>query len=213
MPNPFFLKGEAGRIEVWTHPPGAVPRAAALCFHPHPLYGGSVHNKVLYEARKALVERGVVCYSMNFRGVGLTAGEYAMGEGEYHDALLLHAHVRQAHPEIPLWVLGYSFGAWVGLRLAAHQKVERAVCVGLPLTIYDFSFLWGLDVPVHVFQGEWDEMGPPAELKTCFTEGHPALDVTTVPGADHFFNDALPALAAALARHPLIGSRPGSSGA
>jgi hypothetical protein len=213
MSNPFFLEGEAGRIEVWTHLPVGGARAAALCFHPHPLYGGNIQNKVLYEAREAIVERGVACYSMNFRGVGLTAGEYAMGEGEYHDALLLHAHIQKTHAELPLWVVGYSFGAWMALRLAAHHPVERAVCVGLPLTVYDFSFLRGLVFPIHVFQGEWDEMGSPGELMKFFAEGYPGVDLTTVAGADHFFNDALSSLAAALARHPVIGSRPGSSGA
>jgi alpha/beta superfamily hydrolase len=197
--NPFFLEGQAGRIEVWTHAPAGEPRAACLCFHPHPLYGGNVHNKVLYEGRKALVERGALCYSMSFRGVGLTAGEYDLGEGEYHDAVLLHEHVRREHPAFPLWILGYSFGAWVGLRLAAHKPVDRVFCIGLPTTVYDFSFLKGHDFPITVFQGQRDEMGAPEEIRNFFGDWYPGLDLVTVPESDHFFTTTLPLLVRALA--------------
>jgi uncharacterized protein len=200
--HPFFIEGGAGRIEVWTHAPTGEPRAAALCFHPHPMFGGNLHNKVLYTARSVLVERGVLCYSMNFRGVGLSAGEHDAGGGELLDAARLWTHVRESHPALPLWGLGYSFGVWIALRLAAQRLLERLYCVGLPVTVYDFSFLKDLQAPIHVFQGEWDEMGSPDELGKFFAEGFPRLDVTMVPQADHFFNGALPALREALRRHP-----------
>ena len=202
--HPFFIEGGAGRIEVVTHAPAGEPRAAALCLHPHPMFGGNLHNKVLYWARSVLVERGVLCTSMNFRGVGLSAGEHDGGGGELQDAARLYAHVRAAYPSLPLWGLGYSFGAWIALRLAAQSPLARVFCVGLPITVYDFSFVKDLHTPIHVFQGEWDETGSPAELDKFFAEGFPALDVTVVPRADHFFNDALPALREAVRRHPSL---------
>ena len=149
---------------------------------------------MLYEARKALVEAGQVCYSLNFRGVGLSEGEFDYGEGEKRDAAVLDAHLRAEHPALPVTLLGYSFGSWVGLRLASERTFHRAFAVGLPVTIFDFSFLRGTALPVTAFQGEFDELGRPEEVRRVFEGWYPALEVIAVPGADHFFRGALPAL-------------------
>jgi len=195
----IFLKGDAGRLEVWRHDPPGNPAGACLCLHPDPLHGGNLHNKVLYEARKALVDAGQVCYSLNFRGVGLSEGEFDYGEGEKRDAAVLDAHLRAEHPDLPVMMLGYSFGSWIGLRLALEHPFLRAYAVGLPVTVFDFAFLRGLSLPVTAFQGEFDELGRPEEVRRGFEGWYPALEVIAVPGADHFFNGVLPALGRAVA--------------
>jgi alpha/beta superfamily hydrolase len=190
----FFLNGDAGRIEVWRHDPPGDAVGACLCLHPHPLHGGNLHNKVLYEARKALVDAGQVCYSLNFRGVGLSEGEFDYGEGEKRDAAVLDGHIRAEHPDLPVMLLGYSFGSWVGLRLAVERSFTRAFTVGLPVTVFDFSFLRGATLAVTAFQGEFDETGRPDEVRRVFQGWYPALVVVPVPGADHFFAGALASL-------------------
>lgn len=195
----IFLQGDAGRLEVWRHDPDGKTVGACLCLHPDPLHGGNLHNKVLYEARKALAGAGQVCYSLNFRGVGLSEGEFDYGEGEKRDAAVLDAHIRSEHPDLPVMLLGYSFGSWVGLRLAVERSFVRAFAVGLPVTVFDFSFLRGETLPVTAFQGEFDELGRPEEVRRVFEGWYPTLAVTAVPGADHFFRGALPALGLAVA--------------
>ncbi len=196
----LFLGGDAGRLEVWRHGPSPGPAGACLCLHPHPLHGGNLHNKVLYEARRAVATAGWECWSLNFRGVGLSDGEYDLGEGELRDAAVLYDHVAEERPGRPLMLLGYSFGSWVGLRLAVQKPFARALAVGLPVTVYDFSFLKGASLPVRAFQGEFDEMGRPDEVRRFFEGWYPALTVETIPGADHFFAGTLPALGRAVAR-------------
>lgn len=194
----LFLSGEEGRLEVWRHDPAGEPTSVCLCLHPHPLHGGNLHNKVIYEARKALVEAGAECWSLNFRGVGLSGGEYDDGRGELRDAGVLYDHVRTERPYLPVTLLGYSFGSWVGLRLALERPFARAYAAGLPVTVYDFSFLRGATLPVMVFQGEYDEMGGPGEVRRFFEGWYPALEVVVVPGADHFFSGTLHALSRAV---------------
>src|SRR6201998_4415269 len=120
----FFLPGPAGRLEaiLWTPPrSGAFALAAVLC-HPHPLFGGTLHNKVVYQAAKSLDALGIPVLRFNFRGAGLSAGVHDRGEGETGDVQAAIDFLSSEFTEIPLLVGGFSFGSWVGLRVGCGDQ-------------------------------------------------------------------------------------------
>ncbi|MGH9726746.1 MAG: alpha/beta hydrolase, partial [Candidatus Acidiferrales bacterium] len=115
----IFLAGPAGRLEglLWTQPPDVTPRLAAVVCHPHPLFGGTMHNKVVYQAAKALHLFGIPVLRFNFRGAGLSAGLHDRGQGEQGDVSAAIDYLAQEFPGVLVLLAGFSFGAWVGLRV------------------------------------------------------------------------------------------------
>jgi alpha/beta superfamily hydrolase len=200
----LFLPGPAGRIEAsLKRREGA--RAAALVCHPHPLYGGTMHNKVAYRAGRALHAAGLTVLRFNFRGVGASEGTFDGGRGEREDVATLIDHLARDHDEI--LVAGYSFGAWVGLDAGRRDaRVRRLVGIGLPVALFDFAFLSEIDRPALLVQGDGDTWGEVARV--------PALApararVHVLLGTDHFFESALEEMMQAItafAREPLASS-------
>lgn len=188
----LFLEGPVGRLEARLRPiaDGAPPRGAAVLFHPHPLYGGTLDNKVLYRlARRLSADAGLPSLRINFRGAGRSEGIHDEGRGELDDARAAIDATADRFPGQPLTVIGYSFGAIVGLNAALEdERVHRLVAVGLPLAPpWDASFLAGTDKPRHFVQGERDEFGDAATLRR-FAEsltGPVAVDI--IPRASHLF--------------------------
>jgi alpha/beta superfamily hydrolase len=180
-----FVSGAAGRIECAVDQPDAAARGVALIAHPHPLYGGSLDNKVVQTLARALVELGYETWRPNFRGVGETEGVHDEGRGELED---LEAVVRKIHPG-KLVLAGFSFGASLAARLAEKVEEEWLVLVGLGLTR-----LAAPPVPpgTLVIHGENDDTVP---LAAVLDWARPQeLPVVLVPGADHFFHRKLPVL-------------------
>lgn len=199
------LTGPVGAIEavrdLAAAPEGAAARGVAVIAHPHPLFGGTMDNKVVQTLARAFVHSGWTAVRFNFRGVGGTAGTHDEGRGELDDLL---AVVRQAAPEGPIALAGFSFGAFVTShaleRLWGKRQIERAVLVGTAASRFTVA-----PVPpdAHlrtlVVHGEADDTVP---LASVMDWARPQiLPVTVVPGGGHFFHGQLPLLKSLVARH------------
>lgn len=198
------LAGPTGALETLTAcpAPGHRRRASAVICHPHPLHGGSMHNKVVHMLARTFNELGLRTLRFNFRGVGASAGTYAHGIGETDDLIAvldwLHAH----RPYDQLWLAGFSFGAYVALRAAARYPVAQLISVAPPVNLYDFSALRMPTCPWLVVQGENDEVVPSAAVLAWHAGLEPQPELHRMPGTGHFFhgrlNDLRDALIAAL---------------
>ena len=188
----FSIAGEAGPLECTLDlPPEISPRGIALIAHPHPLYGGTMDNKVVQTLARAFIALGYVSVRMNFRGVGSSAGVHDDGIGETQDMALLHAHMRAQYPNLPVAMAGFSFGTFVLSRLqqqlvAQHEPAERLVLVGTA------AGKWVLpEVPANtlLIHGEQDDTIPLIEVLDWARPQD--LPVIVIPGADHFFHRKL----------------------
>jgi len=180
--------GEAELEAVLWEPEGVEPRGAALLCHPHPLHGGTMNNRVVYRAAKGAVEAGLAALRFNFRGVGASTGSHDNGRSEQRDVKSLLDWMQERYPQLPLALVGFSFGAWVGLR-AAHRdpRVKALVGLGLPLGSYDFGFLRDNDIPSLFIVGTRDEFCPHEEMKLLEARLPATSAVRWIAGADHFF--------------------------
>jgi alpha/beta superfamily hydrolase len=197
----FFLEGPVGRLEaiLWT-PCAAVrsPLAAAIC-HPHPLFGGTMHNKVVYQTAKTLDALSIPVLRFNFRGAGLSAGEHDRGRGERGDVHAALGFLLREFPGIPLVLSGFSFGAWVGLQVGCeHPRVSHLIGLGIPVNNTDFSFLSRCDKPKLFVQGSNDEHGAIEKVRTLVATLPGENYLVVVEGADHFFAGKLDYFGAAI---------------
>jgi hypothetical protein len=215
-----MLSGPAGRIEtiLWSIPPkenAARPPLAAVVCHPHPLFGGTMHNKVVYQTAKTIHRFGLPVARFNFRGVGLSEGTHDKGEGEEDDVLAVLDFLAAEFPGVPLLVAGFSFGSWVGLRAGCGDpRVAELIGLGLPVGDLDtrsFSYLDRCDKPKLLVSGEFDRFGPQAELRAMVEQLPPNVQKNTtleiIAGGDHFFAGHLAELDSTIAawlikRHP-----------
>lgn len=185
----FFLPGPAGKLEatLWTTP-AAEPSLAALVCHPHPLFGGTLHNKVVFQTAKALNQRGIPVLRFNFRGAGLSEGEHDKGRGELEDVRAAIEYLASEFPRRPILVAGFSFGAWVGLRAGCEDaRVEKLIGLGIPVVNFDMSYLRQCGKPKLLIQGGDDQFGPRASVEEFFTTILEPKRLVIVEGADHFF--------------------------
>ena len=177
-----FIVGPAGRIECAVDQPQAAPRGIALIAHPHPLFGGTLDNKVVQTLARALVELGYETWRPNFRGVGATEGAHDEGRGELDD---LHAVVKALAPQ-SLMLAGFSFGASLQARLAQRVKADWLVLVGIGITRLEAPPVPEGSLVIH---GENDDTVP---LAAVLDWARPQdLPVVVVPGAEHFFHRKL----------------------
>ena len=198
MLETFFLQGPAGRIECLMKLPPVDPAAgAAIVCHPHPLFGGTMHNKVVHATASALVALGLPTFRFNFRGAGLSEGKHDGGRGEQQDMGIVLDEVARRFPARPLLVAGYSFGAFVGLRVGcADRRVAGLIGVGLPVALFDFSFLAVCAKPLAIIQGERDRFGPLPLVIALASGAGGGARVLPVAGAEHGFTGALDPLQA-----------------
>ena len=140
----LFLNGSAGALEavLWTPAASVSPKLAAVVCHPHPLFGGTLHNKVVYQAAKSLDAFGIPVLRFNFRGAGRSAGVHNRGIGEREDVRAALDFLAGEFPLTPLLVAGFSFGCWVGLAVGcADSRVAGLIGLGAPVNNSDFSYL------------------------------------------------------------------------
>jgi alpha/beta superfamily hydrolase len=196
----FEIAGPAGPLEVVLQERhDQTPAITAVVCHPHPLYGGTLHNKVVHRAAAAFLELGAAVIRFNFRGVGKSAGAHDRGTGELEDARAAWRWMEERHPDARRWIAGFSFGAWVGARLAAGEPAcERMILIAPPVGSQDFSVLTSCPVPKLVIQGTADDMCPPVRLREQFPAWAEPKQVIWVPDASHFFDRQLGALTQAL---------------
>jgi alpha/beta superfamily hydrolase len=197
----LFIPAPHGKLEaILKEPPTglAARRGVALVLHPHPLHSGTMHNKVVFRAARALNEAGLVSLRINFRGVGQSSGTHDYARGEQDDARVALDYLAAHYPDAPLLLAGFSFGARVGLEAGIRdERVRALIGIGTPVSIpergYDFSFLQECRKPILFVHGERDEFGDVAELK-AIAAGLPAeahARVRIIPAAGHFFDNEL----------------------
>jgi hypothetical protein len=192
----LFLAGLAGRLEALLNAGSPDATHAAVVCHPHPLYGGTLHNKVVFHAMKALNSFGFPVLRFNFRGTGLSEGEHANGIGEVED---VRAALDWLEGEFTLPVIfaGFSFGAAVGLRAAyADDRVRALIALGLPAVpvesrVYDFEFLRTCTKPKLFVSGSRDSFGPPGRLEALVNTFADPKKLVRIEAGDHFFEGRL----------------------
>ena len=193
--------GAAGRIQALRDDPPATPKGVAVIAHPHPLFGGTMDNKVVQTLARAFVQAGWTAIRFNFRGVGESEGEHDEGRGEADDLVAL---VRQAAPDGPLALGGFSFGSFVTVRalqtLWVERDVRKLVLVGTAASRFEVPPLPGdAHERALVVHGEQDETVP---LAAVLDWARPqSLPVTVIPGGEHFFHGKLPLLKSLVLRH------------
>jgi hypothetical protein len=211
----LFLAGPAGRLEaiLWTPTAGtqneetlsaapaegarsaatprtaaAMPRMAAVVCHPHPLFAGTMHNKVVYQAAKSLDAAGLPVVRFNFRGTGLSEGHHDRGEGERGDVRAALDFLAAEFPNIPLLVAGFSFGCWVGLRVGCEDaRVTSLIGLGAPVNNADFSYLSRCEKTKLFVLGSNDMYGAVEKLNAVVASAAGENRVVIVEDADHFF--------------------------
>ncbi len=176
-----------GQLEAILRAPEA-PRAAAVVCHPHPRGGGTMNNNVVYRLAKALVDGGVAALRFNFRGVGASTGTYADGLGEEDDARAALDFLAARHPDLPLWMAGFSFGARVGLSVGAGDaRVGKLLGVGLALEMFDYGFLGSCTKPKAIIQAADDEYGGRAAIEAAVAGMAEPKRLWVVDEATHLF--------------------------
>lgn len=197
---PLVLEGPAGPLEALLQERDEHDHdlTAVVC-HPHPLYGGTMHNKVAHRAASTLHALGAAVLRFNFRGVGHSAGAFDRGEGELEDARTALAYLRARYPNARRWAAGFSFGSWVASRLAALEPdVERLILIAPPVHTQTFAEMRTLAAPKLVVQGTGDEICRPENLERAWPEWAEPKRLVRVPGAGHFFDRQLGELADAI---------------
>ncbi len=197
------LRGPAGRIEALLNlPEHDAAYAAALVCHPHPLFGGTMHNKVVYHAMKTFQGYGLPVLRFNFRGAGLSEGAHDNGHGEVDDVrAALEWLEREYHR--PILFAGFSFGSSVGLRACCGDpRVKGIAALGLPVTAggreYHYRLLAGCHQPKLFISGTADQYGPQAAVEAIVASAAPPAELVWVAGADHFFAGKLEQMQLAL---------------
>jgi alpha/beta superfamily hydrolase len=195
------LAGLGGGLEaiLWRPVGGLSPRFAAVVCHPHPLFGGTLHNKVVYQAAKALDARGGAVLRFNFRGAGLSEGKHERGLGERDDVRTALDFLASEFPATPLVLAGFSFGCWVGLRVGCEDaRVERLVGIGAPVNDSDFTYLEKCSKPKLFVHGSNDQFGDVDKLR-AMVDGLPGEnELVVVDGVDHFFTGKIEELGEAI---------------
>jgi uncharacterized protein len=180
-----------GLVEIPQDAPGAAPqpvRAFAVVCHPHPLYGGTMDNKVVYTVARAFQQCGAPAIRFNYRGVGTSAGSYDEGRGETADTLAVIAYGARRWPQAALWLGGFSFGGAVAVRAAGKAAPERVVLVAPAVTRIDVSGEPGPACPWLIVQGDQDEQVPADQVLAWARALTPPPAVTLLPATGHFFH-------------------------
>lgn len=191
-----FISGDAGDIEVLITLPQTLTELTpiAIISHPHPLYGGTMTNKVVHILAKTFSALNAITVRFNFRGVGKSQGEHDHGIGESEDLQTLVARLKHWRPSSPIWLAGFSFGAYVTAKAQAKMKPERVLLVAPPVSMYDFEKLDEIKAPWIVVQGEEDEVIDAAAVKSWFashSNSDNAAQLLWMSDAGHFFHGKL----------------------
>ena len=189
----LLLTGEAGRIEaLLEEPEDGEPVEAAVVCHPHPQFGGTMHNKVVYRLARGLRTANCVVLRFNYRGVNLSEGSYDHGVGETDDARIALSELRSRYPQLPMMVAGFSFGSRVALRLSSQESaLKRVVVVGFPTRIPGQAYVDQVNIPKTFIHSTVDAYGPRSEMEAFFERVSQPKQIRWIEAADHFFAGAL----------------------
>jgi hypothetical protein len=196
MPEVIF-PGPDGRLEGRYHPQKEKDAPIALILHPHPQYGGTMNNKVVYNLHYAFHRLGFAVMRFNFRGVGRSQGEFDQGVGELSDAAAALDHLQTLNPNArQSWVAGFSFGAWIGMQLLMRRpEINGFVSVSPPANMYDFTFLAPCPSSGLIVNGEADRVAPPGDIVKLVEKlrAQRGIEISheVLPDAGHFFDNQL----------------------
>jgi alpha/beta superfamily hydrolase len=198
----FFIPGPAGRLEALLNSGDEGPSRAALVCHPHPLFGGTMHNKVVYHAMKALNAFRYPVLRFNFRGTGMSEGKHDRGRGEEDDVRAAIAWLRQEF-HLPMIFAGFSFGAATGIRAACREHdIIAIIALGLPVDAddrhYQYDFLQECTKPKLFVSGDHDQFAPAEELQKIVARVPEPKKFVLIDNADHFFEGRLPQMRGAI---------------
>ena len=189
------VPGPAGGLEALLWEPAETARAAAVVCHPHPLFGGTMHNHVVYRVARALRSAGLAVLRFNFRGAGASEGVHDGGRGEVDDARAALDFLEQRFPGLALWAAGFSFGSRTLAALAAEdERIRELLLVALPCKAFDCSALPSVRPPTWILMAGADEFGTLADLRERFPELPAHIALEEIDGVDHFFRGATPEL-------------------
>lgn len=203
MPEIIF-NGPEGRLEGRYHPAKEPNAPIALILHPHPQFGGTMNNKVVYNLFHVFVRRGFSVLRFNFRGVGKSQGVFDDGLGELSDAASALDWLQSVNPNTSsCWIAGFSFGSWIGMQLLMRRpEIQGFITVSPPASLYDFSFLAPCPSSGLVVQGTADEVVEPLASEKLAEELQAkrqiTIDYVPIKGADHFYSDKLEEMTAAV---------------
>jgi alpha/beta superfamily hydrolase len=188
-----FVPGPAGRIEcvVELPKPHEARRGIAVLAHPNPPDGGTMHNKVVTMAARALTECGIATVRFNFRGVGQSEGSFDNGRGEVLDLLAVARWAQAVRPDDALWLAGFSFGSWVALQAARQLPVKQMISIAPPVGFRDFTGVLPPPCPWLLIQGEQDEVVDAPGVFAWAAKQQPAPTVVRMPETGHFFHRRL----------------------
>jgi hypothetical protein len=202
MPLAVQIAGPAGAIEARVEDPlkaGEARRVVGVVCHPHPLYGGTMQNKVVHTAARAMQEAGAATVRFNFRGVGASAGKYDQGVGELADALAVIDWTRRHFECDALWLGGFSFGAATALLAAARgARPLKLVTIAPPVGRIIIDPVPRPDCPWLIVQGDQDELIDIAAVRSWARHFAPEPELTVIAGAEHFFHGKLGELRAGI---------------
>jgi alpha/beta superfamily hydrolase len=189
----IFFNGPEGRVEAKYHQADDKTAPLAVVLHPHPLYGGSMNNKVVYNLYHNFADNGFSVLRFNFRGIGKSLGKYDNGIGELADAAAALDWIQVQNPDArSCWICGFSFGAWIAMQLMMRRpEITGFVSVSPPVNMYDFSFLTPCPASGLITQGDLDSVVPEAGVGSLAQKLNKqrGIDVnyTLIQGADHYY--------------------------
>lgn len=191
----LFIPAPHGKLEAILKEPRGERKGAGLVCHPHPLGGGTMHNKVVFRAASGLVDAGLATLRFNFRGVGESTGVHSEIEGGMEDVRSAIDYLDGEYPDEDLTLAGFSFGSRTGLAVGINDdRVTRVISIGTPVDKYhDYDFLSGLTKPILFVHGDSDEFGSVENLKILVNKVAKSTDTELIvfPGCGHFFDDHL----------------------
>ena len=192
----LFIPATHGQLEaILKDPQGGQHSGVALVLHPHPLGGGTMHNKVVFRAAAALNDAGLTTLRINFRGVGQSTGEHDEGRGELEDVRAGLQYLAETFPQQPITLCGFSFGARVGLEVGiADERVRNLISIGTPLNKYDFAFLANCPKPILFVHGDRDEFGALSRLQQLverIKQHNASVELNIIKDSGHFFEGHL----------------------
>jgi len=212
----IHLPGPAGTLEALVDDPGAActtaspraegtgaaarpPTAAVVFGHPHPLHGGTMHTKVVFQAAKAFCRLGCAVLRFNFRGVGVSDGAFDEGIGEKDDFRAGVDFMARRYPGVPIWAAGMSFGSWVAMTVGADDdRVAALVGIAAPIPLYDFSAVGRSTKPKFFIHGERDELCPLRAVREFYGRAAEPKDLVVIDAANHLFDGQVTEVAEAI---------------
>lgn len=192
MPT-LIINGPAGNLELLAEEPENITANSpiAIICHPHPLYGGTMQNKVVHTIAKACLELGMPAIRFNFRGVGKSEGHFEHGLGEQQDCIAVATWVREQYPDRPIWLAGFSFGSFVAYQAFTEIKAQRLLLVAPAVGLFQFKPMDNINIPWCVIQGKEDEITPPDSVEAWVKSQAVPPKFFYLDDVSHFFHGKL----------------------